>query len=622
MTSDRVMTNRFLALAVAGVLLIGCRSAGAAGRGQAFTKVIFGSPSLDQDDFERFSDRARASGATHIIISAEDLPWSFWQYDTPGDPYPTWVISNLGLLKIAPPPAIRPYVSADYAEKILSLLEARCRILRRLGLKAVLTTHDPQMLPEGIFDEHPLWRGPRVDHSNRSRVARFAPSIDNKEILALFAEAIKEILRRCPEIEMLWMRTNDSGAGIDWSRGLYGGRSGNTSYRTRPMDQRLLGFFTALQQAAKSAGHSLEVELHNTKELDAIRLAAKLAPGMSVDNHEGPAGTAYRANVGNLMIYRNFFHPVLGIPQVGTFLDELEHAATGGAPRLTVSIPDWKNRDLYFRAYDAYRKAPPKDENARHDFLKELAHSLGRGDPEKLIVIWREIQEAQKLGTLLSSAGVVYIGSVMNRWLTRPLVPFPEELGSDEKAYYRRFILQARTEEHADNLMDVQASELFSGWSASVLARGIFTRIDGHLARAQSAAQTLKDAPLARRIDIFRRFLRSAANAVSYQAQLDRVRELGLKPDTHPVPETQPTWDRQMILETARAEIDNVAQLIELLEPRPGEFVELAATQAEEDIRVLGPNLIEQLRKKIRIMNAHWGDYDRIFTNPMKVSDR
>jgi hypothetical protein len=254
--------------------------------------------------------------------------------------------------------------------------------------------------------------------------------------------------------------------------------------------------------------------------------------------------------------------------------------------------------------------------------LNGLAAAVAGEQSTRLLLAWQNLHEAQKMGALLGSgAAIVYGGCILNRWLTRPLVPFPEELDPDEKDYYRKFILQARTEQHADNLADLQSTEIFSGWSGYYFVNKIIGESDSSLARAQAAAQTSKasssDGLLARRIEIFRHFLRSARNAVAYQAQLDRVRELGLTPEARPVPVTQPGWDRQLLLETARAEIDNISALIALLEPAAGEYIELAATTEEEDIRVLSPDLVGQLRKKIKIMNARWRDYDRIFTAPM-----
>ena len=50
--------------------------------------------------------------------------------------------------------------------------------------------------------------------------------------------------------------------------------------------------------------------------------------------------------------------------------------------------------------------------------------------------------------------------------------------------------------------------------------------------------------------------------------------------------------------------------------PRPGEFLDLAPSQQEEDIRLLAPNLLEQLQRKLDITNAHWLHYRRLFTTP------
>lgn len=55
---------------------------------------------------------------------------------------------------------------------------------------------------------------------------------------------------------------------------------------------------------------------------------------------------------------------------------------------------------------------------------------------------------------------MLYLGCVQQRWLTRPFVPFPEELKPEDRDYYRKFLFQARTEEHANNLADLQAAQI------------------------------------------------------------------------------------------------------------------------------------------------------------------
>jgi hypothetical protein len=182
-----------------------------------FEKIVFGCYTKDINDFEVFVKRAKQSGATHINLSNEDLPFAKWEFDVENDPYPSWVFTNMGLLKIATPEVLKPYLPQDYAESVLSILEERCKVLRKYGLKAAFKTFEPQMLPESVFTDHPLWRGPRVDHPSRSRASRWAPDIDNSEVLQLYNESLTILLKRCPEIEIISLTTNDSGTGLrEW----------------------------------------------------------------------------------------------------------------------------------------------------------------------------------------------------------------------------------------------------------------------------------------------------------------------------------------------------------------------------------------------------------------------
>ena len=103
---------------------------------------------------------------------------------------------------------------------------------------------------------------------------------------------------------------------------------------------------------------------------------------------------------------------------------------------------------------------------------------------------------------------------------------------------------------------------------------------------------------------------------IDYQSQLERVRRLGIKPEDTPPIDTPSSWDRQRMLETARREIDNTAVLIDIIKSTDDPILDLAPVPEEEHIVRLGPQLVDQLKKKINIMNAHWMDYDRIFTRP------
>ncbi len=199
--------------------------------------------------FEAFVVKAKEHGATHVRIT-DNIPHAFWQFDTKGDPYPAWFIHQPSLLKIFPPARLKPYMNMEYAEKIAAIFEARCKILRHHGLKAFYFATEPALLPEKFFIDNPKLRGPRVDHPNRSKVARFAPCVDHPEVLAMYREAMRILKKRCPEIEIFNLFTSDSGSGFCWTHGLYAGRNGNSNCEHRPMEDRVAGFMITLQEAA------------------------------------------------------------------------------------------------------------------------------------------------------------------------------------------------------------------------------------------------------------------------------------------------------------------------------------------------------------------------------------
>jgi hypothetical protein len=596
---------------------------------EKFEKIVFGVYTDNLADFEAFAIRAKQSGATHINITNEDLPLGRWQYDVEDDPYPSWVITNTGLLKIATPEVLRPFIPQDYSESVMKILEDRCKILRKHGLKASFKTFEPQMLPEAVYEKYPLWRGPRVDHPMRSRAARWAPDIDNPEVLELYKESLGILLARCPEIEILSLTTNDSGTGLSWSGGLYDGRSGSTLYRNRRMDERLYSFFGALQEAAAKAGNTMDIDFYWTREQFPARIAENLGPGMAIENLEGPNATPFKAEVGFLMDYYQFHYPVLGIPKPVGFLEELEKAYTSGAKRLFYFMGDRFNTDLYFAMYDKFNLQPTHDLISRLNFLKELAAEL-EGEDIALPVynLWFALGEAQKHAHWVETGGFIYyLGGVQQRWITRPFVPFPEELKPEERDYFRRFQFQAKTEEHANDMADLQATRLFAGWSGRFYVHKVMNEVRRPTLTARSEvakilaadildSQKRKYDLLDKRLQAFYLLSNNAENATSYQAQIDRVKAIGCEPDPRPDVGTRSSWDRSLILETVRQEIDNTALLIQLLESTDQIILDLAPTKKEEDIRRLGPDVVDQLKIKLRIMNSRWLDYNRLFTTP------
>ncbi|MEM7683039.1 MAG: hypothetical protein AAF288_13885 [Planctomycetota bacterium] len=597
-----------------------------------FDAVIFSGHYETPEEFESFANAAKDLGATHVQVTP-GLPLAMWQYDTPDDPYPAWMEGQVGLLEIFPPDAIRPHVPEDYSGALVDALGARSRVLRDLGMKGMFTSNSPQIVPEGVLEENPLWRGPRVDQVVRSRVARFALNVDDPEVLALYREAVSSIIEAFPEIDTMSFLTTDSGSGLCWSPGLYPGINGNTLYRDRSLHDRLIGFVHALRDGAKAAGGELDVQIKPirpqswmTPSIDfQPELVAKLEKGFAVANREGPDGKPFIVGTGIHWEW-NFFYPVVGIEQPVSAARKLSAASESEAPRLMVAMDPWAG-DLYPQLFERFWEAPVTDELGRLQLLRSLAaERVGEAQADTLLKVWLAIDDVDKSASVLKIHFPLMTGGVHQRWITRPLVPFPDLLTEEETDYYKPYLFQALDEAHAQNYIDLQATQVYGGWQGKFFVEEITLQASGNIKRARKHLGELQPELtgameshyelLDLRLQALDCMLATLRNFASYQGQLDRVKALSIEPAYHPVLGTQSNWDRTLMINTARAELDNTAVLIDILQKANGPVLHTAETPEGERIRLLSSDLIPQLQMKLKTMNARWNDYDAIFTRP------
>jgi hypothetical protein len=349
-------------------------------------------------------------------------------------------------------------------------------------------------------------------------------------------------------------------------------------------------------------------------------IANRLAPGMAVANLEGPGATPYKAEAGFLLDYFYPFYPAQGIPLAVRYIEELEKAAQSAAPRLFYLIGDRFNRDLYFQIYDAFCASPTHDAISRLQLLRRLAaNRVGEQNASALLDVWLTIDRVQRDVALVDYGGsTFYIGSVHQRWLTRPFVPFPEGLSPQETQYYRHYQFQARSEERARDLGDLQGTRQYQGLGGAAVTNTMFLRMQSELGRARANVQSIaRTTPgmsvLDTRLQVFQILVDNCRDALRYQYLLDIAKDGRLR---RPIEFQEDLTDIPQWLEikdTARREMDNAIVLADLLESHKEPLLDLAPTAEEESIRVLGPDLAAQLRKRVKIMIAHWEDYERLF---------
>jgi hypothetical protein len=249
---------------------------------------------------------------------------------------------------------------------------------------------------------------------------------------------------------------------------------------------------------------------------------------------------------------------------------------------------------------------------------------VGEALADPLVDSWHELQRAVETAQTISPDPILMVGAVNQRWITRPFVPFPAELEPEERDYFRRFQFQATSEDEANDLMNLQGFTPIKGYSGGLLAsqsvNEVLNRLDRAL-RGLAHVATTTDRPAAaaelrateKRLRCLVSLYRTARHAIQYQAILDQTdySQPLVERTIYPLEGDQRLRDLQRI---TRAEIDNTQDLIRQVETAGAtRILLLAPTEAEEDIFLLSPNLVPQLKKKIEIMLRHELDSHRLY---------
>lgn len=579
---------------------------------------IFYCPTDDLTQFQAAAKAAKALGFTHMSIS--DLPKSRWQWDMDrDDPYPNWGMMHASIFKLYVPEKLRDFLPADYAEKNLEIVRARCEILKEYGLKASFSGCDPAWLPEDVYRKHPDWRGGRCDHPRRARKAYFSPCIDNEEVLGMYREAVAAICRVAP-IEYFTFLTNDSGGGICWSIYLYPGSNGPAACAHISFKDRIIKYLSTLQAGAADAGCKADVAINGPKPMEAASAVPYLEDGQFINGKGREGSDSYMScGLGSYFYSSNFF-PVKGVEQPVSFARGYINIAANPNRNCVVSL-EQINNDICRKIIEL----ADGNENANNavfwTFLSKVAAKVaGEENAADLTAAWDEIDKAVALISHLEAGGpIIMLGSLNQRWLNRPFVPFPMELTEEEKSYYRPFQFQANSEEEAADLMFLQAYPLVRGHSGKYIATHLMDRTIGHLSAAEAKYRAVGkrsgDASWilnADRLHACILFTRNAINACRYQQILDRTDYL-LGPCESEIWHTAPDERLRDMQNITRDELDNTEEMAKLLEGRLYDILYCAETPEDEDIFLFGPDLIAQLRRKNEIMLNHYIELQRLW---------
>ena len=603
----------------------------AAGQGLASDRVFlfYNRGCRDLEQFRTYANlaaRMKKYGRVQIAISAlSDKAW--FMYPEGGSPWHDYAIYMPAPWMFYPHPRIAPHVPADWVEANRKLMLAKAEIVRELGLEVIFSAKNTEMLPESFFQEYPHLRGPRVDHPRRSKREEFSWCVDLEETREMIEWSMAELLRNVPEIKTFSSGTNDAGSGLCWAASQYPGPNGPRHCRGRNVGERARDLVLSVQRGASKGGGDIIFRWNNVNfwqnEMDVV--LAHLPEKAYLSRRDQSL-----MGVGT-MINQNY--PFLGIIDPLSVIQSMERYHR---PRI-------KNISVGFSAmYDRYEDRPEtvaKLLDIVEDCIAEPTGSLTERleKLKKIAALWGGEQNRETLfealydmhqafalkGSVAPRYSNFYCGVSM-RYLTRPLVLKPELLKPEEESYFLPHIFNVRENEARMDWIDLHGGRMYGPprWENSGLRRALRTAL-----RAARTLENLEGAPEEKWLKQVALSLRMWASEVRsinnfYHAQLIRDRYAEILSGEPRIPEKVANWFGEPgnleWNEIMRDEFDNANELIELLENGGLELVAMARDPRYEDTFLLGPDLMQQLNKKVRIMRAHWLDVQDYLAPPHK----
>ena len=571
------------------------------------------------DEFRRLAALAKEIGVTHLNISQIEPSMWLWNLNR-YDPYPNWGLENPTLFKFIVPEELKKHFDTDYAQRNLEMLRARAEILKEYDLKACFRCMEPAYMPESVYREHPEWRGARCDQTRRARTEYYAPCLDNGELREIYVRTVEQLCRVAP-IELFRMLTNDSGGGLCWAEGLYPGKNGPLACAHIPMGKRIARYLSIFQEGAARAGLEAEAAVVHIDPSDMVASLPDLLPGQSINGCTSNGKSADFV-VGCPVPSSDHATPVYLMPRLVHYAERMQAVQDVTDCNLTYAFRSVNDIEAitFVKNYTGKMGSGPVGiYNALTDFAATL---VGKENADDLVTVWDLIEKCIQAFSYLGTGGHIFnLGSIHQRWLTRPLVAFPGELKPEEKDYYRAYQFQAQSEADADNMCDLQGNCWLSGYgAANLLAKTVkqnlplidrAVKIAGDLVDRvpESYRDQMKKVLL--KLRLYRCVIRNAENVVTFQNILDRT-DYSVEPrDTSPCLSEQGDIRYFKVNQIIRNEVDNTLEIISILKEDPNAIITVDVKF--KSVMNYGTDIVDDLKKKITIMENHRRDFERLY---------
>jgi hypothetical protein len=523
-----------------------------------------------------------------------------------------------------PDKKLMPFYPENFISGNRQMLLYRAGVLKELGLHAAFRSNEPRFLPLAFFEKYPDLLGPRVDHPRRSVQKEFAPCFHQQGTIDMYHNMVGQLFKNVPEINSLYFSMNDAGSGSCWCDWLYTGPNGPAVCRNTNKSEGIITMLNVYrEEAKKSAGHDIDIYfkgMFTDEEKD--DLVKKLPENCYLDGRNYPP-------VRSISTLLDEAYPVRGLINP---LDILRSLSRPASSKEIYTLDFWAS---YSRAHER----PETIKKVIDIVVDYIAHPAGEGEQgitlylKKLCKQWAgdsysgalfnaltELDNTiNKSRPALRGLSTLYWG-VSERQITRPLVFAPDRLKKGEESYFLPHVFNVSVAEARNDFMDIH------GGDREVPLNAVDSLITD-LAGVCSTLEQIKNAPeqkflddLVKSLKLYSCVLRSCGNFNDAQIIRNRNKAVLLSPPG--LTDKVPTWtgDRDLLdfNEIMRDELDNTQAMIDILERGGMDLVCVAQQPFPEDTFILGADLIDQLKKKRKIMLAHWTDIELYLKTPFK----
>ncbi|MGB5875473.1 MAG: hypothetical protein WBH56_17255 [Bacteroidota bacterium] len=566
-------------------------------------------------------------GCSHVIVNVLAFPAAYEQ-GPPGEIYHRFYWSSPDLDQFVATDLTRGLYPPEYLEANLNLLKKNVQLAVAYGLTPGIRICSPRSMPEAFFDKYPYLRGARVDHPYRSYRPRYTATLSHPVVRWHYAQMMKELMKEVPELGYLYLWTNDSGAGFEYTSTLYAGRNGGAylirEWKTEKAiaeaaGKNVLRYFRLLRDAATETNPDFRL-IAALSWFGAEQDIILGGLGEGLDLHIQPADTANEKTwptiqgleakgsrlFASAQARGNF---LLGVPSPWLTYERISAAVAPGTHEVSVTIdpPSLTPRNINREIVRAYQSGTPGT-------VDEIAESAARrwcgpDEAPTLVEAWRLTDQAVRSFPDVPLYGNSWAYPLYRTWV-RPFVPNIEEIPERVRAYYEEHVISTFNN---PTLIDFSADALWllidRDHAASIVRQSdslVWGPLDKAIALLNSSLERQTVSTPAHgilldqrdRLRALRSYFRNLRNIAGWIAGVH-----GYMAASSPDEKERMHSDLLAVIDD---EMKNSEELLQLWNTTSSELFPISSMG--ENWSMYGDNFGELLQKKIELMKKHRND--------------